>query len=837
MLVRLTTGKSGIAEYLENGQKSDRSMTRDEIDLRECIDGDLDITRTIIDSMNATGRDNNYYHITLSFSEKDISKEKIEEVYEDYKSLLLNAYDSDEFNSYAEIHFPKVKSYIDKSTGEKVERFPHVHMVIPKVNLETGKDLNPIGNYKSNQKYFESIQEKLNYKHGLSSPFDNQRQKKVSKSDLISRYKGDQFKGAGKDLKDKVFSEIRNGNIKNFEGLRRRLLKEGEVRIVNTKSEGEYLKVRPKGNKKFVRLTDQVFRKNFLDNGILEKEKPSEKKSAENVSRWMKFKSYEIKHIHSASPKERNEYRKLSITEKEEYLHVRRNEPVRRKDRSTERKHTTKIRWADSRKLGVNRARGRSFAEIPNGLPSMSEHNVDVARRRRGNDSPKLLHDHASNSMDAIKTSRNYKLRRFVSESGRGLIEKDNENINKPKSVAEQIKYNHDQSRKKENEEVTFSKIKKSIDANRLLKKLEYKNGISASDYTVWKKRGGENRIKVGNLNLNVSDFCTKHIGLSWDETKDVLKEVYKEQINDLNHKKVVQKENNAINRIIFKSNKALRTWDVKSSNVAQSISALKSTQNEELRRNSMSDLEIKNSSNTHSLEEAAERVLKARAAVRNLDISMNDVVATKDAKKDTVAFSDKRTGEEMFKDKGTSIVMTKREPTANDTAAALTYAAEKYGTVEITGTKAFKESVVAIAAQKNLNIVFSDKDLQQKFVQSKSDNVEVTKAAQNLPSQPTADKGREVKIDYNFNESSSKYEVKINGQAPGEVSKELLSTAIANDRFLKMYSVEEITSNALDPKKAKGEQPVPKTIAQDGSIHSTDMSAQSDSKKNASKM
>ena len=137
MLARVTGGKSGIVEYLQDGIKSGRDLSRDELDDRFTIDGNISITEQLIKDLNADNKDNNYLHITLSFSERDIDQDGIIKAYNDYKSLVFSAYDTDEYNVYAEIHYPKVKSYTDKKTGDVVERFPHVHMVVPQKNLIT----------------------------------------------------------------------------------------------------------------------------------------------------------------------------------------------------------------------------------------------------------------------------------------------------------------------------------------------------------------------------------------------------------------------------------------------------------------------------------------------------------------------------------------------------------------------------------------------------------------------------------------------------------------------------------------------------------------------------
>lgn len=102
MLARVTTGKSGIVEYLENGLKSGREMSRDELDLRVCLEGDLNLTDKVIDKLKIKNKSDNYFHITLSFTEKELSTENIAEAYHQYKNKLMSAYKGDEFNIYAE---------------------------------------------------------------------------------------------------------------------------------------------------------------------------------------------------------------------------------------------------------------------------------------------------------------------------------------------------------------------------------------------------------------------------------------------------------------------------------------------------------------------------------------------------------------------------------------------------------------------------------------------------------------------------------------------------------------------------------------------------------------
>lgn len=144
MLIRVKGGSEGIAEYLSNGQKQDRELTRDELDERVILDGDLELTDNIIKNMDKDGE--RYLHITLAFKEDDLSRETMQDITRDFKQFAFgDAYESDEYNFYAEAHLPKVKSYVNRQTGDLVERKPHIHIVIPEINLLSGKNLNPFG--------------------------------------------------------------------------------------------------------------------------------------------------------------------------------------------------------------------------------------------------------------------------------------------------------------------------------------------------------------------------------------------------------------------------------------------------------------------------------------------------------------------------------------------------------------------------------------------------------------------------------------------------------------------------------------------------------------------
>ncbi|HAS8353892.1 TPA: molybdopterin-guanine dinucleotide biosynthesis protein MobB, partial [Vibrio vulnificus] len=90
---------------------------------------------------------------------------------QEFRGFLMYAYNEDEYNFYAEAHLPKIKEVTDKKTGESIVRKPHIHIVVPKVNLLSNKMFDPVGsNFGQSVKYIEAFQEYINQKYHLASP-------------------------------------------------------------------------------------------------------------------------------------------------------------------------------------------------------------------------------------------------------------------------------------------------------------------------------------------------------------------------------------------------------------------------------------------------------------------------------------------------------------------------------------------------------------------------------------------------------------------------------------------------------------------------------------------
>lgn len=335
MLIRVGGGSSGIKEYLERGHKQGREHSRDELDERVILAGDLDFTDQLINDLAIDGE--RYLHITLAFKEDEISRETMMNITRDFHDFAFAAYDDNEVNFYAEAHLPKIKSYVNQRSGELVERKPHIHIVIPKVNMLSGGFLNPLGMVEHNERFIDAFQEHVNNKYGLASPKDNRRIEFTNASDMIQRYKDDHFDGTNKDLKRDILAAVLDRKITDYESFTKLITEFGETRTRNAGKDNEYQNVKPEGQAKGVNLKDYVFTRSFIELADADKRA---KLSAEverkyevegqarrdpanvqaGLSDWHTRRAMEIKYLNSGNKKLYKGYQAASPDERQRIL-------------------------------------------------------------------------------------------------------------------------------------------------------------------------------------------------------------------------------------------------------------------------------------------------------------------------------------------------------------------------------------------------------------------------------------------------------------------------------------------------------------------------------------
>ena len=337
-ILKFGGGNSGIKEYLEEGKKQGRELSRDQIDQRIFLEGDLSICDDIINSRNTEAE--RYDHITLSFKEDDISPETLKAITADFKEFIGAAYTEDELYLYAEAHMPKTateqKWNTETKKYEKVGRHPHIHFVIPKTNMVTGERISAFemlsAKYAGKDKtmdFIDAFQETINQKYGLASPKDNRRTEFTSETDMISRIKEDVFKGRNREALTLIRDKLIAQKIESPQAFKTMLETMGVVSIGRGK-DGDYLQIQLHGQKQNVRLKDYQFSDEFLSKSMKDKYAFYEKKgigqTAEQktediakrevlLQKW-KDRAREIKYLTPSSKFYLNHYVKATDAEK-----------------------------------------------------------------------------------------------------------------------------------------------------------------------------------------------------------------------------------------------------------------------------------------------------------------------------------------------------------------------------------------------------------------------------------------------------------------------------------------------------------------------------------------
>ena len=576
-LLRVGGGISGIIEYLIYGRKQGQMMTRDELDERVVLHGDLELTGHIIDNMNIVGQ--KYLHLSFSVKERDLSVEKFREIEAFIREKITAAYGPDDLNVYSELQRPKVKNILNKTTGEWHERLDHIHFVIPEKNLITGKKENPVGFFDHNIAYFEAIQELANLMFGLASPKDNARIN-VSHADVVARIKeADAFqKGVFKDLKHRIINNIVVHEIKDYDLLQAHLRGIGTVKVVNAGKENEYLGVKEFGKSKFVNLREPEFRKAFFDLPETERaqtlgaghtEKPSsrmrpkltEAQYTAKVQDWVERRSKEVRYLNSGS-KVYKKYFAASQEEKAEILayyeqrvqnrrhtwEKEHDEHYRKHGRSTEHQRSAVAdEWVFEKRaeqqaqtVGRDRQPGlvvstlSGASNLRHRLHDLSEGNVASEQQRV----ELLVQAHAHDDV-AIRRSEPAR-DELQRASGRHTGGINSATGRTSDTATAQLLRDEQEALRQDvgSTQATIKDIKLHLDANRLLADLAVSHLIIPQDYVISQGADGGARIRHigghdGSLQkYNVSDFLTKHVHMNWFEAQPYLMASYERQKN-----------------------------------------------------------------------------------------------------------------------------------------------------------------------------------------------------------------------------------------------------------------------------------------------------------------
>lgn len=246
MLSRITNAKKGIIEYLKKGRKKGRNYTRQELDERIFVLGDIDDLERAIDLTNEKfDWNSDYIHITLGFSinEQDLSPEIIRAITQEYLDFYTVGFNQEHLSFHAEYHAPKIQTIV--SDGKSYQRLGHVHLVISKYDHLNDKQIRIRPFSYAAEKCFQSY---ICNKYNLDNPQDYLRSDPITRKDILARTKNDLADASTKKAKTSIlretFAEL-SAAATSLEEAKKYLLESNlvkSVRIAGSKK-NRYLKI------------------------------------------------------------------------------------------------------------------------------------------------------------------------------------------------------------------------------------------------------------------------------------------------------------------------------------------------------------------------------------------------------------------------------------------------------------------------------------------------------------------------------------------------------------------------------------------------------------------
>ena len=553
MIIRGKDRHGGIKEYLEKGQAKDRHFSRDELDSRLILNGNLNLLDQIIEGI-PDSQNNRYFHMTLSFKEDYLPEETLQAIDKEFREFISQGYGDNEIYIYSEAHLPKIKNYLDKKS-KLIERKPHIHVVIPQINLLTGKEL--WLNYKWMQSYRDSFQEYINQKYGLASPKDNRREFNQY-HEIISRYKGDIFNGRNVEIKSKILEDMLARNINNLSSFNAYLQNElkAQVKYVNGK-ESNYFSILLPGEIKHTRLKDSVFAPEFIVASNEEKQehlnnikhnslnyidigegRVVDQDYLAKLDEWRKVKALEQKYWReNFSKRDKLKYQLMDQIQQEQFLNKKAQKFYTKYGVDYEQQITTgngEFRASLDeyyRAIKLNLEHAQSILEQSGIIVERivgTEIDADTVRqaarqaRNRRRDTERMSEHSAGTDTNGRQTGYDNRASEPLDIDKSFRSNRTNQASTRCSSILEHLDMNIENDEWIRNSK-NINQVKDTLEANTVLELASKTHGVIPEKYMVIKNKTGEDRIVCGNRQYNVVDFVFKELNLSWEETKDLL--------------------------------------------------------------------------------------------------------------------------------------------------------------------------------------------------------------------------------------------------------------------------------------------------------------------------
>lgn len=368
------------------------------------------------------------------------------------------------------------------------------------------------------------------------------------------------------------------------------LAEHGAVRMRNAGREDAYPNVKPTGTEKGVNLKDYVFSREFIELPTDEKllqlaadaaehyiERQPARATAEDIQarldEWMTERAREVKYLNSGNTLQWQRYQQSSAGDRRLMLdalergfyaqHLKEfhddtsgfgqlepddiDRPFDTPFNSDDGADSPGFAPAFDGPGGPGFDPGPSGADPApafdadefgawSGEPEFVAEPVDTVRALSGSDlvgvaegRPVLLPDSAHEDVDDAGAVPAYRLRRVRDGDREIASERSRTGRVADSAIAQYARDAHETGRRQTGKG-EFAEIRQHLSAARLLAELSHSHGVLPQKYVITAGRDGGARICAGRRNLNVSDFLTKELNLSWSEAAPLLRESYARQ-------------------------------------------------------------------------------------------------------------------------------------------------------------------------------------------------------------------------------------------------------------------------------------------------------------------
>lgn len=240
MVVKFFSNKKGgsakAVNYLLNHREQEGTA--------RVLQGDPDLTRQIINDIQFKQKTTVG---CLSFEEQNISEEMKHQLIEDFERMLIPGLDKSRYNIL----------WVEHTDKGRLE----LNFVIPKIELETQKSLNPYY-HKADLPRVEKWQDLQNLKYNYSSPKDPSKERNVEINSHIKK-----FNKSYEELNETIQELANQGHIQNREQLIE-LLKNSGIEV--TRSGKDYISVKLPDSKKARKFKGGIYEQQFTSTREIE---------------------------------------------------------------------------------------------------------------------------------------------------------------------------------------------------------------------------------------------------------------------------------------------------------------------------------------------------------------------------------------------------------------------------------------------------------------------------------------------------------------------------------------------------------------------------------------